>query len=181
MGGDRYGWVRRVHLFAVAWIAAGCATTQIDVDGRGLDSPPSSVILLPVENASGAPLAGEKAEAILMTLLRSKGLNNLAYYEATSSASSPPELDDRRRYLRALARAKEEGVEIGVTGTVVEWRYRPGLDDEPAVSISLRIVEVASGQILWSGSGARGDGGTVGALAQTLLRELTQAMPLGAR
>lgn len=177
MGGDRYALGRR-FLPLLTVVTAACATSQVDVDTRGtLPASPRSVVLLPIENMSGAPLAGERAEAILLTLLRQR-LDDLRHYQPQSETGLPVP-DGRQRYLRALTRAREAGLELGVTGTVVEWRYRPGLDDEPAVSISLRIVDVPSGRILWSGSGARGSGGTVGALAQVLLRDLSQAMPLG--
>ncbi|MNP78015.1 hypothetical protein D3C76_1755480 [compost metagenome] len=42
-----------------------------------------------------------------------------------------------------------------LTGSVEEWQYKSGLDGEPAVGISLRVVEVSSGRVLWSKSGAR--------------------------
>lgn len=160
-------------------LLASCVTHRVDINPRAaVPEAPRSVILLPVVNASGAPLAGDRAEAILTTLLLAKGLEGLDRYVDPVDAGVP-DLDDRRRYDEALASARAAGVELGVTGTVVEWRYRPGLDDEPAVSISLRIVEVASGRVLWSGSGSRGARGTVGALAQILLSELVQAMPFG--
>ena len=160
---------------------SGCATSQVDIDPSvGIDSN-RPVILLPVVNASGAPLASERTEAILTTLLRRKGVDPLRVYESLQDPDALPELDDRRSFERALVAAREAGMIWGVTGTVVEWRYRPGIDDEPAVSVSLRVVDVADGKVVWSASGARGGPGTTGALAQVLLRELTDAMPLGAR
>ena len=36
-----------------------------------------------------------------------------------------------------------------------EWRYKVGLDGEPAVGVSISIIEVASGQVVWSGTAAR--------------------------
>jgi TolB-like protein len=170
------------HRWLVALaLTTACATSQVDVDPRADLPADPPVALLPVVNASGAPLAGERAEAILTTLLRRRGLTELRVHDARGAPDGVPELDDRRAYARALARAREAGIPFGVTGTVVEWQYRPGLADEAAVSISLRVVDVPSGQVVWSASGARGGGGTVAASAQGLLRELTDAMPLGRR
>ena len=42
-----------------------------------------------------------------------------------------------------------------VAGSVEEWQYKNGLDGEPAVGISLRVIEPATGRVLWSKSGAR--------------------------
>lgn len=170
----------RLAVLAVAGCTA-CATSQVDVDrGARLDGG-QSVMLLPVVNASGAPLAGERAEAILTTLLRRRGLSELRLHAARASADALPELDDRRVLDRAIEQARDQGIRWGITGTVVEWTYRPGLDDDPAVSVSLRIVDIEDGRVAWSASGAKGGRGTVAALAQALLRELTEAMPLGVR
>ncbi|MEL6188805.1 MAG: hypothetical protein AAFU79_29645, partial [Myxococcota bacterium] len=175
----RVGERRTPRWWLASLLVAGCATHRVDIDRRAeVPTSPQSIVLLPVVNASGAPLAGDRAEAILTTLLLSKGVEGLERYARPVDAGVP-DLDDRRRYDEALASARASGLEIGITGTVVEWRYRPGLDDEPAVSISLRIVEVESGRVLWSGSGSRGARGTVGAVAQSLLSELVQAMPFG--
>ena len=42
-----------------------------------------------------------------------------------------------------------------VSGSVEEWQYKNGLDGEPAVGISLRVLQASNGQVLWSKSGAR--------------------------
>lgn len=186
MGGVLCAWARPLALkpalaaLVVATSSWSCATSQIDADqGQRLD-PEAPVVLLPMVNASEAPLAGERVEAILTTLLRQRGIDQLSVY-STESGDTPPELDDSRRYARALAEARRGGMRFGVTGTVVEWRYRPGIDDEPAVSVSLRVVDVNDGRVLWSASGSRGARGSVAALAQKLLRDLTDSMPLGRR
>ena len=36
-------------------------------------------------------------------------------------------------------------------GAVDEWRYKVGVDGEPAAGVTLQIIDVASGDILWSG------------------------------
>jgi len=50
-------------------------------------------------------------------------------------------------------RAKQLGAELGVDalifGAVTEYRYKRGLDEEPAVGITLRLMDVRSGQVLW--------------------------------
>ena len=159
-------------------LSAGCAASQVDIDDHSGPLPMQSIILLPFINASGAPLAAERTEALVTTLLRRKGVRELRMH-STDNPRLPPELDDRRRYQSALVAAREFGPETyGITGTVVEWGYRPGLDDQPAVSVSLRIVDVKDGRVLWSASAARGERGTLGTVAQSLLRELTEAMPL---
>ena len=40
-------------------------------------------------------------------------------------------------------------------GSVTEYRYKPGLSETPAVGVTARLVEVASGEVVWSASHAR--------------------------
>ena len=42
-----------------------------------------------------------------------------------------------------------------VSGVVHEWRYKTGVDGEPAVGVMLEIRELPSGKIVYSGTGAR--------------------------
>ena len=37
----------------------------------------------------------------------------------------------------------------------MEWRYKSGLDGEPAVGVAMHVVDIRSGETLWSGSYSR--------------------------
>ena len=67
-----------------------------------------------------------------------------------------------------------------MTGSVEEWQYKNGLDGEPAVGISLQIVEPASGRVLWSNSGARAGWSreSLAGTAQKVLRKLVSDLRL---
>lgn len=60
-----------------------------------------------------------------------------------------------------------------------EWRYKVGVDGEPAVGITLQVIDVPSGNVIWSATGSRTGWSrdAVSAVAQKLLRELLS--PLG--
>ena len=135
-------------------------------------------MVLPFVNASGAPLASERVEALLTTSLKRKRVGPLEVYALPREPDAPPELEDQRRFRQALMDARAAGIPYGITGTVVKWGYRPYFEDEPDVRVSLRVVDVSDGRILWSGTGASMGRGTVAAAAQVLLQELTAAMPL---
>ena len=64
-------------------------------------------------------------------------------------------LDDNERLNSALEWARQQKLDYVVAGSVEEWQYKNGLDGEPAVGISLRVIEPATGRVLWSKSGAR--------------------------
>ena len=75
---------------------------------------------------------------------------------------------------RALAWARSRGASYAVTGNVAEWRYKNGPDGEPAVGLTLQIIEIPSGAVLWSAAGSRSGWGreSVSGTAQKLLRDL---------
>ncbi|MEJ2481123.1 MAG: hypothetical protein P8Y78_13365, partial [Acidihalobacter sp.] len=111
-------------------------------------------VLLPIENYSQTPQAGSRAEAIARTLLARRGLK-MANYQQPKGNGGLPVLDEQRRYQQAYDWAKAQGFRYAVTGSVEEWHYKSGLDGEPAVGLSLRVIDVQSGATLWSASGAK--------------------------
>ena len=40
-------------------------------------------------------------------------------------------------------------------GAVTEYRYKPGLSETPAVGVTARLVDVATGEVVWTASHAR--------------------------
>ena len=117
-------------------------------------------MLLPFANHSEAPKGAERVEALTETVLRLRGVSDLSTY-----AAAPPDdqkdgriaalLDDRERYdnARVWAWAKSRGFSYAVSGSVEEWRYKSGLDGEPAVGISLRVIDLSKDNVVWSASG----------------------------
>ena len=139
-------------------------------------------MLLPLVNNSQTPMAGQRAAAILQTLLRARGVENLQE-PPPEAVDGPrgrlPEISDRRRLARAVAWARKHGFRYGVTGSVEEWRYR-GLDGRPAAGATVMVLDLASGKVLFSASGAMSGWGrdTVSGIAQKLLRDLVEGMEL---
>lgn len=61
-----------------------------------------------------------------------------------------------------------------------EWRYKSGLDGEPAVGITLEIRNADDNRVVWSGTSARTGWGreSLSVAAHKVLDELANAMPL---
>jgi polysaccharide biosynthesis protein PelC len=182
MGTDpttRHSWKRMARLGA-SWLllAGGCASTSAAsavMVRRDARLSTGRWVLLPLMNYSEAPRADEAARSILSTLLRARGIKTLADSPAASAPDQPmPDLDGRVRLEKAVAWAKKEKFTFGVTGSVNEWRYRASPDGSPAVGVSLDVVDIESGQVLWTASGARSGpaGGTASGTAQQLLLDL---------
>jgi hypothetical protein len=70
-----------------------------------------------------------------------------------------------------------------VTGTVDEWRYKVGVDGEPAVGFTLQVLDVPTGRVLWSAAGGRTGWSreALSAVAHQLLTRLSAPLVAAAR
>lgn len=135
--------------------------------------------VLPVMNYAQTPQAGQSAESILFTLLHRRGIADLRRYPA-GTGDGLPDLNDERRLQDAIAWARSENIRYAVSGSVEEWQYKAGLDGEPAVGLTVQVVNVSTGRVLWSASDARSGWGynTLSGTAQELLGDIVNDMPL---
>lgn len=175
--------MKKHHWFAALLLGATTlltACTVTDVQNAPAFPVDAHWAMLPMVNASETPLAGQRAEVIAGTLLRQRGLTDLSHYPPLTDASGLPELDDRRRLESALRWAREQHFQYGISGAVSEWAYKTGLDGEPAVGLTVQVVDVASGRVVWSASGADSGWGydTLSGTAQRLLHKLIARLPL---
>jgi polysaccharide biosynthesis protein PelC len=172
-------WAGYVSGLCLTLILCGCGTTSIAVaPGNALPTNASADArwaLLPVLNFSETPKAGEKAESIVGALLPINGIQGVVHYPADDSEFAL-DADEQRRYERALHWAKQQGYAYGISGSVDEWRYKSGVEGEPAVGLGLRVVDIATGQIVWSAVGSRAGWGrdTVSGTAQVLIADMMQ-------
>ncbi len=89
--------------------------------------------ILPFSNLSDTPLAGERVAAILYGVLKSKGYRTVLFF-------TPREKDYTEKEIENLRQKAKEKFNCVIEGSVNEWRYKAGIDGEPAVSITY-IVE----------------------------------------
>lgn len=164
-------------LCALVALVAGCAVTNVH-QSQQLDAS-SRWAMLPIANYAETPQAGERAESILRTLLHQRGVSQLDSAPHSDNGGLP-EFDQTQAYEQALSWARGQGYHYAVTGAVEEWQYKTGLDGEPAVGISLRVVDVNSGATLWSASGSKAGWGysTVSGTAQQLMGDLVDDLPV---
>ena len=124
-------------------------------------------IVLPFENNTETPLAGIRASKIAEAVLISHGFNitEKIYKQKEYTAEEIKNL---------LKKAKEEGYRYAVLGSVNEWRYKTGIDGEPAVNLTMRIVDLTNNKTVWSGVASKSGMGysSIGTLAQDLINEL---------
>jgi len=173
------GWLAVVCM--AGWTVA-CSTAQLSVaPSPALDSQ-ASWALLPVTNHTDTPQAGLAAEALLAHALRSRGLGQLQTYPLALTKDTLFEPTERKVTEEALKWAKAQGIRFAVTGSVQEWRYKVGIDGEPAVGMALQVVDVASGAVLWTASGARSGWSreALSGVAQGMVTQLVSGLSLTA-
>jgi hypothetical protein len=171
----------RKNILWLAWLVVGLGACTVHHIQTSSPLPKQARwVVLPGVNQAEAPLAGEKVEALLDTALRLHGLNNLQRQGLPEAKTDDLLLNDQRRYEQALAAARRDEAGFGVTGSVQEWRYKTGLDGEPAVGLTLQVVELPSGRVLWTASGAKTGWGyaNVSGTAQQLIAELLEGLKL---
>lgn len=163
----------------VALWLAGCAVTDV---GRAPQiARGETIAVLPIVNYTETPQAGLRAEAIAESLLKTGGVASLKRYPASLNPETLFEPAEREAVGKALEWARAEKARYALTGAVQEWRYKVGVDGEPAVGISLQLLDVASGEVVWSATGS--DSGwsraSLSGTAQKLLRRLLAPLMRG--
>nr|MBO2509579.1 penicillin-binding protein activator LpoB [Gammaproteobacteria bacterium] len=168
--------IRCLTLAVAALLVAGCSSFTSE-SGSALPRD-AAWGLAPLVNYSQAPQAGERAERILLSVLAEEGVRPRLY--PVSAQQDQLLADDRERQTQALAWARQQKLAYVITGSVEEWQYKNGLDGEPAVGISLQVIEPDTGRVLWSTSGARAGWSreSLAGSAQKVLRELVGDLDL---
>jgi TolB-like protein len=131
--------------------------------------------LLPIVNHTDVPQAGLRAESISEVLLRSLGISNLRHYPPTLNQDSLFEPAEFKAVNEAINWARDQGVRYGVTGAVDEWHYKVGVDGEPAVGLTLQIIDLKNGDsVAWSSVGSKSGWSreALSAVAQKLIKDM---------
>ncbi len=165
------------RLFLLAGLAFLTACSTLDHSAPPAVSSKAQWVVLPFANHTETPLAAGRAEAIAESLLRANGIGKLRRYPASLQQETLFETGERKLFESSLEWARKEGARYALTGSVDEWRYKVGVDGEPAVGIALSIIDVASGETLWSGTGGKSGWSreALSAVAQQLMRRLIQS------
>jgi hypothetical protein len=137
-----------------AFVLNGC--THLDSGASIKLSKTEPWVILPFQNLAETPLAGERVESILQSILKNQGVNKLTFYTKNDPANLTLFIDDGKRLETAKNWAKSKGFRYGITGSVQEWRYKNGLDGEPAVGLTLNIIDLRKNDaVLWTATASR--------------------------
>ena len=121
------------------------------------------VSLFRLSNYTDTPRAGMRSANIIEGILLSKG------FRVKSHISK-----DIYTYKKAKKEAKKDKSNYFIIGGVSEWRYKTGIDGEPAVSLQISMYKTKGGKLEWSATGADSDwgNGSIGTTAQNLIQTM---------
>jgi len=122
-----------------------------------------TVSLFRLNNYTDTPRAGMRASNIIEGMLLIKGYRVVSHLK-----DKVPSIKKARKI------AKKDGSKYFMYGGVSEWRYKTGIDGEPAVSFQMSLYKTKKSKLVWSATGSDSDWGnaSIGTTAQDLVAEM---------
>ena len=149
-----------------ALLFSACSTTAlINTQNQLPDTNQTvSISLFELNNYTDTPRAGMRATNLVEGLLLARG-----YKLKTHLNQKIDSLED------AQDSAQEDHSEYFLIGGISEWRYKTGIDGEPAVSLQLSLYHTKDAKLVWSATGSDSDwgNGSIGSTAQNLIEQMT--------
>ena len=170
---------RILVVWAALLMLTGCST--LHQGGREAVPQAETWVVIPFVNNTETPFAAERAEAIATALLYAKGVQRVVAVPPDVAADAEA-MSERglKRQKDGLEWAKKQNIRYALQGTVTEWRYKVGLDGEPVAGMTLQLVDLHDGKVLWSGSAGKSGWSreAVSAVAQQVLEKLLSTITL---
>ena len=185
----------RIRAAAAAALLAGCAGPQAFVHPEADFPYYESVGIVPFQSLGQDRLAGEKVTNFFFNELLRTGfaevrepgqfLDVIQRIRGVTPASTPWSTADLTRL------GEEAGVQGVFVGVVRDYEMaRVGRDSYPLVSIEVRLLDTATGRVVWSASDTRragpttpifgwGEVHTLGELTTRMCRDLLRTLPRG--
>jgi hypothetical protein len=161
-----------------------CSYQQDFVKGEEIHAKARLVAVLPLVNLTTFPNAGRIVLDLLTTELYAN--TDFQIMEQTDLLNkmkgNKEDLDQVLEKAVAFRVGEALGADTVIFGSVTEFRYKRGLDEAPVVGVNIRMLDIRTNRILWSGSKS-GIGGcfwfcedSLNRLAQKVCRDLVVAM-----
>ncbi|MEA3523268.1 MAG: hypothetical protein U9R50_09850 [Campylobacterota bacterium] len=150
-------------------LISGCSRMQIATDNEMPSANyTKKIVVYSLENYTDTPQAGMRAANLAEGVLLARGYQ---VENKIDGISLDMPLDEK------IAYAEKINSDYIFIGGVSEWRYKTGIDGEPAVSLQFKMLDVKSKEIIWSSTGSDNNWGnaSVGTTAQALIESMIDA------
>lgn len=138
-----------VQMFILAVLLPACATMVVNSSSSKLNKS-ASYLVIPFKNYIQTTDAGARVASMLDGIMLSRNYGVLNASKATINYGGAKE----ENISKILGRANGKGIRYVIAGSVNEFRYKTGIEGEPAVSVTIFVYDSASGRIIWSGTGS---------------------------
>jgi len=131
--------------------------------------------VLPLQNYTDTLSAGERASNLLGGLLAAKGYRVQPWIKQNDSDTQ--DILQKQPLDKSLfEKLRKQNIRYVVTGGVSEWRYKAGIDGEPAVSLVIQIFDTTKETLIWSAVGSKSGWSytTIGKTAQALMESMLE-------
>lgn len=156
--------MKLIYAFTIALFLGACSTLELSV-GSGLPdvNQTQSITVFSLENYTDTPQAGMRASNLIEGALLAQG------YTVINAVSI-----QKSTFKEQLEYAQKQGSEYFIAGGVSEWRYKTGIDGEPAVSLQLKMINVSTSQVVWNATASSNDWGnaSIGTTAQSMIEAM---------
>ena len=169
--------MRNLPLFALLLLLPGCTTVVHDGRKPHVNEGKFTLVMPPFLNATDNEHAGQALTQLTGSTLLEHGIPLIQTEEILTKTA-----DDTapKQEVRNLQIAQDNKANYLLIGTVHEYRYKSDLGANPAVGITLRLVNVADGRTLWQGSSSKVGRvyASLTSTAQKAVRDLVSRIPL---
>ena len=168
--------MKRLLTLCFIALTAGCATVVTQGGPTGTIRV-TRLLLPPFVNATDDQHASRALTEITGSAVVAAGLPLFQTEETLIKGSADKAQGADGRYAEL---ARTAGASHLLIGTVHEYRYKTDLDGDPAVGITLRLVDAATGETLWQGSSANVGYAfaSVTSASQQAVRSLVRDLPV---
>ena len=123
-------------------------------------------------NYTETPMAGLRAASIVESVLSKENIILHSLVEGNEVLSNKK---NKNTFIREqIKKAKKLKVAYLITGEVQEWRYKMGIDGEPVVSYSIKVIDISNTQTIFNAVGAKNGWGhkSIGVIAQEIAENI---------
>lgn len=169
--------MKKLQLLLLLLLLPGCTTVVRDGGKSHVNQVKFSLLMPPFVNATDSEHAGQALTQLTGSALLECGIPLFQTEDILSRTDeeTAPQLATRYQQI-----ARDNKVTYLLIGTVHEYRYKSDLSANPAVGITLRLVNVADGRTLWQGSSSKVGhfNASLTSTAQKTVRDLVTKVPL---
>lgn len=172
----------RICLIGLGLLGLSACST-VDVAKAPAVNANDVIAVLPVSNYTETPDAGRRVASIAFGVLQVQGHQGVVQ-DMDASTRDPLFGDASSQSLsKDLEWARQARARYALTGSVQEWRYKTGVDGEPAVGVSFTLIDLENGSTVWTATGSRSgwSRSSLSGVGQTLIRSLLQPLRVSGR